>query len=170
MKKIILLSVIFLTMLLAGCIFNKETSICNNIKGDNHKVLSCYIKLGIEKGNASVCDDIGWFKSLFDQTDLKDNCYLSLGEILQDLSTCDKIRNLGWKRLCYLDIAETKEDPEICNKILEISQPKNSNLKNYLNESKDYCLVNVAKIKQDTNICEKIIEAKYKSMCYQNVN
>jgi hypothetical protein len=136
--------------------------------------------IAIEKQDASECAKIRTSKFNLSGTsvDFQDECYSITAKTLKDKNTCEKLSTDRYKQNCYLDMAYILNDVSVCNFTGEYlgmcygnlaSKSKNSKIcENIFEEShRNRCFIEVNKVIGNKSICDnKINTTKDKDYCY----
>ena len=153
---------------------------CNQMEDSESKGW-CLVAGGAKLKDPRFCDKIETI-SKNDRT--KDMCYVFVVNETRDISTCDKVQDMGYKGSCYGLIAQDKKDATICEQI-PFGQQRDQCLKSValakkdpaicdlasdsIYTGKDDCYLDVAMAIKQITICEKISDIRDKEWCLDNV-
>jgi hypothetical protein len=148
MKKLLIISIIFILIILGGYLtYNFLTSDkCNSLSNLQSERDSCYKTLAKEKQDISLCGNIEFEGHV-------QECYLDLALLKGDSNICSRISKTQYPHYsdrCYKEIALSFGDSSLCSDILDENQRSD-------------CYLDVALKIGAFSLCEKV---DVKESCY----
>jgi len=93
----------------------KNIPICSILQSTNQIKLQCYKQIAEKYNEPSICENVPGDNG--GEITLIDFCYQSYSIDLNNLSTCNLIKNYEMKGGCFSKVALALNDPEICENI-----------------------------------------------------
>lgn len=131
----------------------KDLSVCEE-SGDIVGLGSCYGAVAAEQGNINLCNQFTQVSSEGASTILLSTCYGAFARIKNNSEACTKAPTSKSQTGCYLVLAGLEKDTAVCE---------------HITEGKEGCYIIVASAKGDFSICNEIENKETKTLCILTV-
>lgn len=153
--------------LIEKAIAERDFTVCNSFLSQKEKD-DCFYQVGIELNDISACGAI----------QDEDGVKICKAVISKEEKFCEEIQNSEAKNNCYLTLAFFSKNSSLCNKIL-IESPTGKDSKILCNaiiaedpsfcencKDTENCYLSFAQFLKDTMVCDRIKNPEVKSQCY----